>query len=401
MAEQVDFAAEGLLDGMQGPAREARQTLLRELHDDGVALEELRKAVAEDRLALVPVDRLMDEGGQRYTTREIAERSGLSVEQLHRARAAFGLPLYEPDERTAREEDLEAACRLRAVLEAGITEEAVLEFIRVVGRTTAQVAASARTMVLESALENAGGDERELGRYWLQAATHLGPLVEPVLGYAYNEHLRELVRSEAVAAADIVAGRTPGAREIFVAFADLVGFTRLGESIPAEALGDVARRLEGMAGEVMRAPVRLVKTVGDAVMLVSSEAAPLLEATLSLVEHAESEGPDYPQLRAGVAAGPALERSGDWFGTPVNLASRVTALARAASVLVTEPVKEAAAGDPRFSISSAGTRKIRGMSEPVPLFRVRRAIDVPDGEHPRAAPERKRASRKRAKRKRA
>jgi adenylate cyclase len=176
-----------------------------------------------------------------------------------------------------------------------------------------------------------------------------------------------------VAAADLVAGRTPGARDIYAAFADLVGFTRLGESIPPEALGAVARRLEELAGMVVHTPVRLVKTVGDAVMLVCPEPGALLDTALSLVEAAEAEGADFPQLRAGVASGPALERAGDWFGTPVNLASRVTSIARAGSVLVTEPVKSAARDD--FAYSFAGARRMRGIASEVPLFRVRRLDD--------------------------
>jgi adenylate cyclase len=333
-----------------------------------VGLDELHTAVAEDRLALLPLDRLMD-AGAKYTPLEVAESVGLDIEALERATRAFGLPVPPRDGRTEHDEDVEAARLLKAVLDAGISEEAVTEFNRVVGRATAQVAAAARTMVLEESLRAGSGDERTFGHYWLQAAEQLTPLVQPVLGYTFREHLREIIRSDAVASADIVAGQTPGARDIVVAFADLVGFTRLGESIPAEELGLVARHLEELAADLVGPPVRLVKTVGDAVMLVSPDAPALVEATLTLVAAAEEDAEEFLQLRAGVAAGPALERSGDWFGAPVNLASRVTSIARPASVLATSPVKEAT--EELFAFSFAGARRIRGLSDEVPLYRVR------------------------------
>jgi adenylate cyclase len=120
---------------------------------------------------------------------------------------------------------------------------------------------------------------------------------------------------------------------VAICFADLVGFTRLGEEVAPEELGHLAVRLEGLAADVVEQPVRLVKTIGDAAMLSSPEPEPLLEAALSLLDAADAQGGNFPQLRAGVAIGPARSRAGDWFGRPVNLASRITAVARPGSLL--------------------------------------------------------------------
>ena len=124
-------------------------------------------------------------------------------------------------------------------------------------------------------------------------------------------------------------------------FADLVGFTRLGEEVAPDELGRLAVRLEALAGDAAEPPVRLVKTIGDAAMLASPQPEPLLAATLRLIEAADAEGEDFPQLRAGAALGQALPRAGDWFGRPVNLASRITSVARPGSLLVERELREA------------------------------------------------------------
>ena len=147
-------------------------------------------------------------------------------------------------------------------------------------------------------------------------------------------------RAEVVNELERSGGELPGSREVAVCFADLVGFTRLGEEVPPDELGRLAARLEALAGDVAEPPVRLVKTIGDAAMLASPEPEPLLGATLRLIDAADAEGEDFPQLRAGAAMGQALPRAGDWFGRPVNLASRITSVARPGSLLVERALRE-------------------------------------------------------------
>jgi adenylate cyclase len=153
-----------------------------------------------------------------------------------------------------------------------------------------------------------------------------------------------------------------------VCFADLVGFTSLGGEIGVEELGTVARQLAELAREVAKPPVRLVKTIGDAAMFVSPDAEALVAAALSLVEALESA--DLPALRAGLASGAVINRAGDWYGNTVNLASRVTGVARPSSVLATEDVRDAAQDG--FTWSFAGRFRLKGVEERLPLYRARR-----------------------------
>jgi adenylate cyclase len=154
-----------------------------------------------------------------------------------------------------------------------------------------------------------------------------------------------------------------------------VGFTELGEQLAPYDLERLARRLADAAREAASTPVRFVKSVGDAVMLVSPEPMPLLLAMLNLVELAPAN--DLPPLRIGVASGSAVTRAGDWFGSPVNLASRVTAAARPGTVLVADSTRALIDDDPApVQWSSAGAHRLKGVSGRVSLFRVRRVSTV-------------------------
>jgi adenylate cyclase len=357
-----------LLEGLDGEARDARLELIKALVDDGCPEEDIRQAVAEERLALLPVDRVL-EHEHKYSVIDMAEKTGLSAEQLVAGRAAFGLTSRPPEEKVWDDSDLELAEAMKVVLDAGVELEGLIELNRVIGRATLQVAAATRQMVAD-ALFKPGMTEHNLGVAAAAVARVLVPRMTPTLAYAFEAHLRELLRSDVINAADIAAGRTPGAREMTVAFADLVGFTRLGEEIPAEDLGDVVSRLEHATAELVDKPVTFVKTVGDAVMLVSPQPDPLIDVALRLLDEEFEQ-----QIRIGIACGPALERAGDWYGSPVNQASRVTTVARPGSVLVTQSVRDNATGD--WNWSYARERKLKGVGE-VKLHRARRAHDDSD-----------------------
>ena len=364
----IDFEAEGLLKGTRGKARQARLELLEELAADGVSLEELRRAVEEDRLALLPVERVLEGEGRRYTAAEVAEKAGVDEGLRRRNRLALGLPDPGPDDEAFTDEDVDAAKRMAALREAGLPDEGILEVSRVIGLALAQVAAASRALFADATL-GAGGTEAEVGRRLAEGARRLGPMMGPLLEYVLNLHLREQVRSDVIGRAEIAAGHLPGAQEVTACFADMVGFTKLGEELPPEELGMLTGRLGELAAAIVDPPVRLVKMIGDAAMLVSPDNDALLDAALRLVDSADEEGEGFPPLRAGLARGAALSRAGDWYGSPVNLASRITAIAYPGSVLASPAVHDAAGEGYRWSF--AGARRLKGIKGQVELFRVR------------------------------
>jgi adenylate cyclase len=364
----IDFEAEGLLDALEGEAREARRALLDRLAGEGVPLEELREAVESHRLTLLPVERALAGDGPRYTPREIAETAGVDLDLLQRATAALGIPHADPDERSQTEAELAEARRIRAYRDAGLPKEGIVQVARTIGIGTARIAEANRELIVRTLMQP-GDTELDLALRFSAAAEQMLPVFEPTLAYALRAHMLEQIRRDVIGAADLASGEVAGTVEVAVCFADLVGFTKLGEEVATEELGLIAGRLDELATAVAEPPVRLVKLIGDAAMLVSTDAASMVAAALRMVAAADDEGEEFPRLRAGIAYGSALVRSGDYYGRPVNLASRLTGVAKPGSVLVDVAAREAAGEG--FEYSFAGERRLKGFDSRVKLYRVR------------------------------
>jgi adenylate cyclase len=367
----IDFAAEGLLEGAPDErARQARLELLQTLESEGFGLEELRRAATEGRLALLPVERVLAAEGARYTEEEIAAETGLDHAFLAEARRAVGAPEVESGARVLTEEDRELALSAVALLNGGLAPESFFELIRVMSQAMASVAASF-TSIWGAALLQPGDTERDLGLRYAESLRSLGPLAGPSLQHLLNLRMREAIRQAVVTQAELQSGHLPGSQLVTVGFVDIVGFTELGEEVPPEELGAVVRGFERTVEDAALAPVRLVKTIGDAAMLVAPEPGPLVAAVLNLVE-ASRESEERPLLRGGIACGEALPRAGDWYGRPVNLASRLTEFARRGSVVASREVHDAAPDG--HSWSYAGRRRLKGVGGEVEVYRVRPAV---------------------------
>ena len=243
-----DFAALGLLDGLEEPARSSRAALLASLHADGVALEELQAAVAEGRLALLPAELALGGAGRR-TAREVAAEVGVDLAALEAVRRAAGLPLPPPDAPALGELDLFGARALAAFLDGGMPLDGLVEASRVFGEAAAHAAAAAGTLA-NTVLPQPGDTEGAYAARLETAMRELTPYAAELLGVMYLLHNRENLRNEVVAQEELAAGRRSDVHDVSVGFCDVVGFTRLGEGVPAADLGAIATRLAALAAEV-------------------------------------------------------------------------------------------------------------------------------------------------------
>jgi adenylate cyclase len=369
MGSYLDVEASGLLDGLDGVARKERAELVEWLLGRGFTVEQIRGEVAP---MLLPAGRIMGEDGVHVSTRQICEATGIDLELLESQLRALGLPRADdPDAPIHLRADSEVAARAKVFVDLGFSREQVITVTRVLSQGLAQTAEAMRQVVLEAVLQP-GATELQIAQAYEVVVRDVAPLLGPLCEDMLRLQLRHTLETEAVNVAERAAGTLPGARHVGVAFADLVGFTRLGEALPPEELEGLASRLSELAREVVAPPVRFIKTIGDAVMFVSTDSVTLLRTALALIAAAEKYD-DFPRLRVGLAAGCAVSRAGDWFGSPVNVASRVTGVARPGAVLVAESAREAIGSAEGFAWSFAGARHLKGVKGELRLFRARQA----------------------------
>jgi adenylate cyclase len=370
-----DYDRAGLLDGLVGDERRTRVSVLESLAADGVDIATMRDAIARDRLGLLLLERtLRPEDGHSLT--DVCRLAEIDVDVVRRWFQALGRPLPpDPDEPIYTDEDVEIAQRIHRHRNLGFSDDEMLPVVRAIGRGVLNIA-DALGGLLGEALLRPGEPEPEMA---LRYATEARRIVEEDslhLVHLVAAALADRIRSHALAVEESSAGRLQGAQDVTVCFADLVGFTDLGESVSAVELSEVAEMLSACATEVSSWPVRLAKVIGDAVMLVSSDPTALVRAAVDLVEAWSGADDGRPALRVGVAKGVGVPHAGDWFGPPVNLASRVTETARPGQVTVTAAVHDAvmatAPEDPPFRFRAAAPRKFKGVRGAQRLYRVQR-----------------------------
>jgi adenylate cyclase len=270
------------------------------------------------------------------TLQQTAGAAGLDEAYLRRHLLAAGLPVPAADEPAFSDEDVAALRAVKALLDAGAGEDAVLDLVRASGRGAASVAAVA-------AGHGVGADA-----------------LLPALGEApLRWHLRAHAQRAAVEAEERAAGRLEGAREVAVGFAGLVAAPRAGAA---------ATRWERLAADTAQAPVDLVKLTGDAALLVSPDPLALVETLWALVGAAAADR-SLPAARAGAAFGPARPQGGDWYGGPVDLADRITGAAEPGSVVADDAL--ARRTSEAVTWVPAGVKRLAETAGPVQLYRLR------------------------------
>lgn len=359
----LDPEADGVLDDYDV----LRLRLILHYGDLGYTPEDLKRAI-DDGEDIVYSDLLYAPVTERITVEEAASELDLPVERIEALRTAVGIAGMPIDHR-----DIEVLATLKRMLELGLPFEALLEAARVYGDALRRLAETETRLLrfyVAEQLEEAGDlDEAERARRAQELLELIQATVDPIVTHVHRLHMLRSAVEDAFALLGASGGHSRGAMEATICFVDLASFTPLAQVHGDEVAADVLERFDTLVREfVPRHDGSLVKQIGDAFMLRFPDAVSAIRFATELDEATARER-HFPAVRIGIHSGPVLYRVGDYVGNTVNLASRIATLATANEILVTKPVaQEAVEAD--IDVEPVGEREVRGLEEPVALYRV-------------------------------
>jgi adenylate cyclase len=347
----------------------AHARIVARLRERGHRLDQIREAGRQGRLAYGYIESLFGDERSKWALKDAADESGLEAALIERFWASIGLPPSELDELT--DEDLDALRYVSSVLAAGFPLVAFLQLCRVYGQALSQIAdAEVRLfhLYVHEPLMREGVPGLEMAEEMEGLARDLLPIASPLMDFVHRRFLQHFVAQDVVGHMEteleddeLAAGRV----KVAIAFADLAGYTRFTEEEgEEEALSSVERFVEGVT-QTLPEDARVVKTIGDEVMVVGTDVGALVDWAVGFTGSVE----ERPEPRIGINFGSTLYRDGDYFGREVNLSSRVVARARGGEVLVTDSVVEAVSGAPHLRFEAIGSVKLKGFDEPRELCR--------------------------------
>lgn len=359
--------------GEWSPAAVAHARIVHRLRERGHGLSEIREATDAGRLAFGYIEELIPPPESQYTIEQAAELAGLEPELVRRIHATMGFT-NETLQRIT-EDDLQLLRYVAAVLAAGLPLVAFLQLMRVYGQAVSQIAdAEVRLfhLYIHEPLMRDGVPGLQMAEEIEGLTRELLPLASPIMDHMHQRFLQHFVEQDVIGHMETDLGESDldlGRLRVAIAFVDLAGYTQMTEEIgEEEAVGAVERFVENVTN-TLPDDARIVKTIGDEVMVVAADAGSLTDWAVGFQRLTQTR----PLPRIGIHYGATLYRDGDYFGREVNIAARVVARAAGGEVMVTRPVVEHAGGHLEFEL--IGEVRLKGFSEPTELFLARVAED--------------------------
>jgi adenylate cyclase len=368
------WAESGVIPEVDGSGRwsvaaVAHARIVARLRERGHRLEQIREAGRQGRLAYGYIAEVLSGDEPPRSLDEAAAETELAPALIERVWASIGLPPQALD--PLGEEDVQALRYVASVVAAGFPLVAFLQLCRVYGLALSQIAdAEVRLFHLNvhEPLIREGVPGLQMAEEMESLASDLLPLASPLMDYVHQRFLQHYVEQDVVGHMEMEVEHdalAAGRLRIAIAFADLAGFTRFTEEEgEEEALSSVERFVEGVSATLPE-DARVVKTIGDEVMVVGQDIGALVDWAVGFVKLFQ----DRPEPRLAIHWGRALYRDGDYYGREINLASRIVARARGGEVLVSDSVIDAVRGAPHLEFEEIGEVKLKGFDEPRQLSR--------------------------------
>jgi len=351
------------------PPAVAHARIVARLRERGHTLDQIRRAGEEGRLAYGFIEELFSPDGMpQVPLKEAARDVGLEPALVERIWSSVGFAPRRPE--SVSEDDIQALRYIAAVLDAGFPLVAFIQLIRVYGQALAQIADAETRLFhiyVHEPLMRQGVPGLQMAEEMEHLASDLLPLASPLMDYLHQRFLREFVERDVVGHMEGELGESIdlGRVRVAIAFADLAGYTRFTEEVGEEEALDLVEAFIDAVTDTLPDDARVVKTIGDAVMVVGQDPVALTDWAVGF----QRLWTERPTPRIGVHQGVALYRDGDYFGRDVNLAARVVARARGGEVLVTDSITEAMEGDAHLRFEGIGQVKLKGFDEPRQLCR--------------------------------
>lgn len=300
-----------------------------------------------------------------YTASELARTVGVTEDIARRFFRALGFP-DAGDEVRYTEADRDALSGLaEAVQNTDLDFDTAVRLVRAVGQNVARMSDWQVAALASRAEQLRGGDGSRRA-----AAEHLeeesAQALQAILVLSWRRHLdAALTRLDVDTAVD----EQDQTSLVTVGFADLVNFSALSNELDSNRLGELVEIFEARCGDVVAAHEgRMIKTIGDSVLFVTDQPDAAMDVAAGLIEVIGGDA-RLPDVRIGLATGLVVTRLGDIFGPPVNLAARLTAVARRNRVLADEQTV-AGLRRPGYEIRRLTARPLRGFGlvEPVAVW---------------------------------
>jgi class 3 adenylate cyclase len=381
-AEVADIEQAGIIHGTDGGYRGGELTklqLVKQVADNSGGLEQVIQRYREGGYSLSFLDMVMNERGELSdTTFEAAlEKIGVPPEEFEALMRAMGLPT-PPLDQPARPDEIDALQKYAQLRALPIPLEARLHALRVTAdnlRRVAEVQSDLfRTYVVEPLLV-AHKDRFEEGNQLVsEISARANPTAAGLTNWIYQRYLEHEAMTSVTERMELaVSGKSPvlhREKDPAVAFVDLTGYTVLTADTGDREAAELAQKFNDLLLDASRRnDGRVVKTMGDGAMLFFDRGRSAVLTGLELIQLAPAIG--LPPMRVGINRGPVVAQSGDYYGTTINVAARISDYARPNEVLLSQAVLPEGGGE--IDLEEIGEVTLKGVAQPVRLFKARQA----------------------------